>query len=262
MAPLLEIRGLSYLSILKGVSFRVEKGAHLAIVGQNGAGKSTLLRCLDRIADVWTGEILFKGVSIRKIPRKRYAQKIAYVRQGGGIVPDITVRDLVLTGRYPHRGFFAPISRRDEEIAENALRLTETAPFARRRLASLSGGERQRVWLAAAVAQEAELFLLDEPTVYLDYRRRDETDRLLDKIRRETGAALLEVTHDLNRAAASADAVLALKEGKVLYSGAPAGMMNRGRLREIFETELDAVVLPGRAAPIVAPRERRTSGNG
>ena len=250
MASLLEVRGLSYLSLLKNVTFRIEKGEHLLIVGQNGAGKSTLLRCLDRIADDWTGEILFDGVSVRKIPRKRYAQKIAYVRQGGEIIPDITVRNLVLTGRYPHRGFFAPISRRDESIAENALCLTETDLFADRKFASLSGGERQRVWLAAAVAQEADLFLLDEPTVYLDYRRRNETERLLDKIRRETGAALIEVTHDLNRAA---DSVLALKGGEVLYHGDPAGILCRETLREIFETELDVATFPDRARPIVTP---------
>ena len=250
MAPLLEIRGLGYLSLLKNVTFRVEKGEHLLIVGQNGAGKSTLLRCLDRITDDWTGEILFNGVSVRKIPRKRYAQKIAYVRQGGETIPDMTVRNLVLTGRYPHRGFFAPISRRDESIAENALRLTETDTFADRKFASLSGGERQRVWLAAAVAQEADLFLLDEPAVYLDCRRRNEMERLLDKIRRETGAALIEVTHDLNRAA---DSILALKEGEALYYGDPVGILRRGTLREIFETELDVTTLPGRERPIVMP---------
>lgn len=253
MAPLLEIRSLCYRSLLRDVAFHVEKGEHLLIVGQNGAGKSTLLRCLDRIADGWTGEILFGGVSIRTLSGKRYAQKTAYVRQGEEIVPDLTVRNLVLTGRYPHRGFFAPISRRDEEIAERALRLTETVPLAERKFASLSGGERQRVRLAAAVAQEAELLLLDEPTVYLDYRRQDETHRLLDTIRRETGAAIVEVTHDLNRAVLSADSVLALKGGKVLYHGDPARMLNREMLREIFETELDVITLPNREKPIVAP---------
>ena len=253
MAPLLEVRGLSFQSILRGVSFCVEKGEYLAVVGQNGAGKSTLLRCLDRILSNWTGEVLLSGVSIRAIPRKGLARRIAYLRQGAGLVPDITVRHFVLTGRYPHRGFFAPTSRRDEMIAENALRLTETLPLADRKLAALSGGEQQRVRLAAAVAQEAEVLLLDEPTVYLDYRRRDETNALLDKIRRETGAALLEVTHDLNRTLASADAILALKGGEALYCGKPAGMMTGEMLRNVFETELDVVTIPGRAKPLVMP---------
>lgn len=253
MVPLLEIHGLSFRSILKEVSFRVERGEHLAIVGQNGAGKSTLLRCLGRILSDWTGEIFLAGVSIRDIPQRRLARRIAYLRQGAETVPEITVRQLVLTGRYPHRGFFAPISRRDERIAENALRLTGTLPLADRKLAALSGGEQQRVRLAAAVAQETEVLLLDEPTTYLDYRRRNETDTLLDEIRRKTGAALLEVTHDLNRAFASADAILALKGGEVLYSGDPAGMVTGGILQNVFETELDVVTVPGRAKPLVIP---------
>ncbi|MGI5831856.1 MAG: ABC transporter ATP-binding protein [Thermoguttaceae bacterium] len=254
MSPLLEVRDLCYLSILKKVSFRVGRGEHLIIVGQNGAGKSTLLRCIDLILGDWTGEIALDGTSIREIPRKRLAQKIAFVRQSAEMIPDITVRGLVMTGRYPYRSLLAPFSRQDEEIVDRALSLTEITSLAERKLAALSGGERQRAWLAAAIVQEPEIFLLDEPTVFLDYRRQAETYRLLDRVRTETGSALLEVTHDLNRASASATTLLALADGKVVYNGTPAGMMNRELLRTIFETDLCLVTSEETGRSFVIPR--------
>ena len=238
MAPLLEVRNLSRTPILREISFQLEQKDHLLVVGQNGAGKSTLLRCLDLILTDWTGTVALDGVSIREIPRKRFAQKVALVRQSAEVIPDMTVRRFVLTGRYPYRALLSPLTRHDEDAAGRALELTETAPFAERKLASLSGGERQRVWLAAALAQEPELFLLDEPTVFLDYRGQNEISRLLERIRTETGAALIEVTHDLNRLNRSATAVLALAGGRAVYCGPPSGMMNAETLRSVFETEL------------------------
>ena len=238
MVPLLEVRNLSQTPILRDISFQLKKREHLLVVGQNGAGKSTLLRCLDLILTDWTGTISLGGVSIREIPRKQFAQKVAFVRQSAEVIPDMTVRRFVLTGRYPYRDLWAPLSRQDEDAVDRALELTETAPFAPRKLASLSGGERQRVWLAAALAQEPDLFLLDEPTVFLDYRGQNEISRLLERICAETGAALIEVTHDLNRLNRSATGVLALAGGRAVYCGQPSGMINGEMLRKVFETEL------------------------
>ena len=238
MVPLLEVCHLTRTPILRDLSFRLEKKEHLLVVGQNGAGKSTLLRCLDLILTDWTGTVALDGVSIREIPRKLFARKVAFVRQSAEVIPDMTVRRFVLTGRYPYRSLLAPLTRQDEDAVDRALELTETAPFAERKLAALSGGERQRVWLAAALAQEPELFLLDEPTVFLDYRGQNEIPGLLERIRTETGAALIEVTHNLNRLNRSASAVLALAGGRAVYCGPPSGMMNEETLRSVFETEL------------------------
>lgn len=223
--------------LLSGLNFEVKQGEHIVIAGQNGAGKTTLLRSLDLIVSGWTGIVALDGVSIREIPRKELARRIAFVQQTLETVPDITVRQLTLSGRYPHLSRFAPLSRYDEEVADRVLHMTETVAFAERNLRSLSGGELQRVRIAAALAQEPEILLLDEPSAFLDYRRQIEINQLLDRIRIDTGTALIEVSHDLNRAVTAEARVIALANGKIVFDGRPEAMMNQEILRKIYETE-------------------------
>lgn len=239
--------------ILRGVSLSVGRGERVALVGSNGAGKTTTLRCVDRLLENWTGEIRLDGVSIRKIPRRELAKKIAFVRQISGSYSTFSARQVVEFGRFPYLKPLAPLSPNDEKIVDAALERTGASAFAARPLDELSGGERQKVLLAAAFAQEPELLLLDEPTTFLDYRSQNEISATISDWSRETGATVLEATHDLNRAALFADSVVALDGGRVVFSGPARETTTPNALRTIFGAALPTVAHPTLGVPMILP---------
>lgn len=255
-APMIELRhfSLGYDSpLLSDIDLTIYRGQRLALVGANGVGKTSLLRSLTMLETSWTGEILLGGRSVRKMSRRELARKIAYVQQLPTDFFLLTVRRLVELGRYPHQNPFAPANSDDRYAVERALERCGVARLANRSITTLSGGQRQRVLLAAALAQEPELLLLDEPQNFLDVRNRDETARLLDAVHR-SGVTLLEVTHDLNRSALDRVRAVALADRRICFDGPVAEMMTGERLRQIFGLDLtlvphpqtgDAMVLPG-----------------
>jgi iron complex transport system ATP-binding protein len=187
--PLLAARGLGWHAagrrILGPLELDVERGESVAVVGPNGAGKTTLLRLLAGLLAPSAGEVRLAGRPLASYSRKGLARRIAYVPQLRPIRVPLTVEAIVLLGRYPHLGAFqlAPAARDLEAVAE-ALRLTEIEHLRRRPVEELSGGERQSVYIAAALAQEAEILVLDEPTTHLDPRHEREIAVLLPRLRR------------------------------------------------------------------------------
>jgi iron complex transport system ATP-binding protein len=239
--PILEVRHVAVRfgrkEVLRGVSVTVKAGSHVAIIGPNGAGKSTLLKAMDGLLPVASGEILLGGRLLSAWSRKEVARKVAYVPQADGRVLPFPARDFVLMGRYPHLSPLSAIRRQDRDAADDAMRVTGTVQFADRRVDTLSGGERQKLFIAAAIAQGAEILLLDEPTTFLDPRHQADVLALLARLNRDRGVTLLTVTHDINAAALWADEVLALKDGAVAWSGRAADAMDNRVLGAVFDHE-------------------------
>ena len=240
--------------ILKKLNFHVNQGSYTVIVGPNGSGKSTLLRCLDGLLDHWTGTVLLNSTSLRFIKRRKLAQTIAYVPQ---VVPGFvffTVRQFIEMSRYPHLWFLTSLSEYDEQIIQRSATLMEiNSEMMLRPLEELSGGERQKVFLAAALAQEPQLLLLDEPTTFLDYRHQVEISQLLKKISYEQKITILEVTHDLNHAVLSGDHLLAIVNGELVFDGSPTLFMQSEKLQTVCGSNIQRVSHPKNGLPMILP---------
>ncbi len=240
--------------ILRNVSFSVMRGEYVAIVGPNGAGKTTLLKCLDRILTGGTGRIEIFGRPLGRYRQKELARRVSYVPQADGHVSPFTVEQFVLMGRYPHLSPFSTVGRHDRQLVREVLKQTGTAEFADRPLGTLSGGERQKVFIAAALAQGADVLLLDEPTTVLDYHHEAEVRALLAAANKRSGVTIVNVTHDLNHAVLESDRVVALREGAVVFDGPPSNIMKTDVLRRIYETPLLLVDHPQATIPVIVPR--------
>jgi len=258
MANAVEVDGLIYQAgdqkILDQVSFSVQRGESLSIVGPNGAGKTTLLKCLNRILESTQGSIRIFGRDLKQFCQSDLARVVAYVPQADGRMLPFTVYEFVLMGRYPYFSPFSSISRKDEEAAWDALCLTGTECLETRMMDTLSGGECQKVLIAAALAQSAEILLLDEPTTFLDPKHQAEILRILRNTNQESGLTLLTVTHDLNSAVIIGDRILALKEGRTVFQGLSLEIMSKDILFQIYGQEFDFVGHPQLDKVLAVPR--------
>jgi len=222
-------------TVLNEISLEIEEGQYVAIVGQNGAGKTTLLKCLNRIHTGGSGEIRIAGRLLGQYSQKKLAQLVSYVPQADGRSAPFTVYEFVMMGRYPYLNAFSSPSEKDVAAVHDALALTGTSEFAERLLGTLSGGERQKVFIAAALAQEAKILLLDEPTTFLDPKHEADVQRLLARANRERAVTIISVTHDINSAVLTSQRILALKNGEVAFWGGVEELMDNETLERIYE---------------------------
>lgn len=202
--------------ILQNVSFTLEQGECVAVLGNNGAGKSTLISCISHLRKPSEGNVFIDGSPISQLSRNHLARQIAYVAQKNELARS-TVFDAVLLGRKPHMKW-GP-SAVDYDVAEHALRAVGMEDCRLRYVDQLSGGEQQKVMLARAIAQEPKLLLLDEPTSSLDLRSQYASMELIRHCAHDHNIAVLVVIHDLNLALQFCDRFLLLKDGTVFASG-------------------------------------------
>jgi iron complex transport system ATP-binding protein len=261
-APLLEVDGLSVsfngAPVLDGVALRVEAGELVGLVGPNGAGKSTLLRAITGVISA-SGSVCIDGVPAASIHRARFFRRVAVVQQLPEAPESMTVESLVLLGRHPHLGLFGRESPRDHEIAAEAMRRAGCARFASRALGTLSGGERRRAFIARALAQEAALLLLDEPTANLDVDAQAEIFDLLQGLAR-AGAGILVVVHDLTLAATYCDRLVLLSHGVVAATGAPSAVVTEAHVSAVYGAHVQVLAHPHTQRPIVVPRAAGSQG--
>jgi iron complex transport system ATP-binding protein len=202
--------------VLKNLNLEIKPGKISAILGPNGAGKSTFLKCLNAILKPKGGCIYIDGVDINRFDLKDIAKKIGYVPQKSNPVLT-TVFDYVLLGRKPYISF--GIKKEDLRIVENALETLGIEEIAMKKLNQLSGGELQKVVIARAFAQQAKIFLLDEPVNNLDLKSQYELMKLLKRLTFEKEITVVIVLHDINIALRFADEFVFMKEGKIIAKG-------------------------------------------
>ncbi|MDH5543129.1 MAG: ABC transporter ATP-binding protein [Nitrospinota bacterium] len=255
--PFIEIDSFSVeingKSILRDISFSVEQGEYVSLIGPNGAGKTTLLKSIGRITDFGRGSISILGKKRDSRKQKEYAKIVSYVPQSDGRYLPFTVYEFVLMGRYPYLSSFSAVEKEDKEKVYEVLKQTGTEKFAARGINTLSGGERQKVFIAAALCQEAEIILLDEPTTFLDPKHHDEVHHTLSEVNR-SGKTLIIVTHDLNMAISPpVTKVVALKEGKLTYIGEPGGLLSGSVLSSIYEKDFTIGRHPVTGMEVILP---------
>lgn len=226
------------------ISLAVASGECWAIVGPNGAGKSTLLRLMAGLHTPYAGEVEISGEPLRRVSARRRAQRLSYLPQRMPSDVDFCARDVVLLGRYPHRSLGLFDSVEDYRAVERAMALTETLEYADRPIATLSDGEAQRVHLAAALAQEPRILLLDEPTASLDLKHQLAIFRILHDRARRDGLAVVVVTHDVNLAAQFCTHVLLLHEGRAVAQGTVAAVLTSAVLQPIYGVNLVTLTVP------------------
>ena len=216
---------------LSDVSLSLQSG-WTAIVGPNGAGKSTLLRTLAGLQRPDTGNVQLNGRPLQDWPARERARRIAWLAQQGEATGELTVREIVCLGRLPHLGLFSAPDAEDERIVQQAMVDAECDAWQERRLHELSGGERQRVLLARALAVQAPLLLLDEPTTHLDPPHQVALVRLVQQQVR-AGTTVVSVLHDLSLALL-ADRLVLMKAGRVVAEGAAGEPVLQSALIDLF----------------------------
>jgi ferric hydroxamate transport system ATP-binding protein len=222
----------------------------IGLIGHNGSGKSTLIKLLARQQQPSGGEIRFEGRALDKWGDRQFARKVAYLPQQTPPASGMLVKELVALGRYPWHGALGRFSRIDREKVDEAIELTDIAPFADRLVDTLSGGERQRVWLAMLVAQDAECLLLDEPISALDVAHQMEVLSLVHRLSKAKGIGVLVVLHDVNMAARFCDELVALHSGKLIARGTPLEIMVPEELQRIYGIPMDVIAHPQSGVPV------------
>ena len=256
---MIEINNLSFsfatAEIFSGLNFNVNRGEILSIIGPNGCGKSTLLRLLRGSLKIQAGEILWEKTPVEKIPAREMARKVAVVPQSSTIPFPYKVRELVAMGRYPHRkNLLSFQDKTDLHTIEQALVMTDILPLAERPVTQLSGGELQRVLLARALAQNSSVLFLDEATSHLDIDHRLELTELLVRLNREQQTTIVQISHDLDLAAAISQRILLLTEhGKIAEIGTPEKVMTAANLQRIFRVDVKVDSNPFTGTPQIVP---------
>jgi iron complex transport system ATP-binding protein len=238
--PLLEVRGLGVRrggrALLEGISFAARPGVVLGVLGPNGAGKSTLLKAVAGLLPS-SGQLRLGADDARALDARARARRLAYVPQHSVLDAALPVREVVAQGRFAHGGAWGAPAAVDRAAVDRALAMTDATALAERPFSALSYGERRLVLLARALATEAPVLLLDEPTAALDVRHALELLAVLRR-RAEGGAAVLVVLHALAEAASACDEALLLAGGRCVAAGPVAEVVAAEPVRRVYGVEL------------------------
>lgn len=228
---------------LRGVSLKVSRGEFVGIFGPNGAGKTTLLTIVNGMGKLLHGRVCVLGHELSPGNGRYLRKKVGYVAQAQSIDPrmPMNVREVAMIGRYGRLGLFRRPGKHDWEIVDGALELVGMTHLARRPIGHLSGGEQQRVAIARCLAQEPEIFLLDEPTASLDWRAQTEILELVKRIHEERQLTTLFVTHDLDALPHACDRVVLMKEGLIVADGAPDKLISTESLSRLYDMPMSVV---------------------
>ena len=240
-------------AILREVSATIPPGTVTGLLGPNGAGKSTLLRLIAGIEKPDAGSILHAGVSLASLPRRQVARRIALLEQNAAPGVDLTVEQIVLLGRIPHRSRLLGTFDGDDDrrIAAGQLAAVGASGLADRAWHTLSGGQQQRVQIARALAQQPSLLLLDEPTNHLDISAQLSLLDLVGNQVRALGLTSIAALHDLNLAAAYCDHLLLLHDGVLVAEGTPEQVLRPETIAAVYGVDCDVIPHPRGGHPLI-----------
>lgn len=238
--------------VVNGVSFDVAEGKLAVLLGPNGSGKTTLFKCIAGLWHPGSGNVMFDGRDILHMSFKERAAMLAVVPQDHTPPFPYTVFEAVLMGRAPHVGMYAAPSGKDEEATHNALLAVGISHLTERCYTRISGGERQLVLIARALAQEAPLLLLDEPTSHLDFRNQHLVLETVKRVAVEKGLTVLMTLHDPNLASFFADQVIMLKAGAIVADGDPMEVLSELNLGQLYNIGIGLAETGGRR--LIYPR--------
>lgn len=233
--------GYGGVQIVHDVSFRLEPGENLCILGANGCGKTTLLRAIGNIIP-FSGSVKLNGVELSSLKRRKIAEKIAMLSQISTSYFSYTVYDTVMLGRYQHirQNFSDRPGKEDRRMVENSLETVGMLELADARIDEISGGQLQRVFLAKTLAQDPQIILLDEPTNHLDMKQQAELLKHLKKWSASGEHSVIGVFHDINLAVQLADKVLFMKEGRKEAFGSMDEIISSSLLKKVYEMDVAA----------------------
>ncbi len=241
--------------VLHGVTLNIEEGEYVSVIGPNGAGKSTLLKCLNRIVLAEDGSVEIGQRPLAMYSQKELGQSIGYVPQIREHSFTFSVYEFVMMGRYPYLKAFEPERVEDRRIVREVLELAGLSEIEDRRINTLSGGERQKVYLAASLAQQPRILLLDEPTTHLDPKHQVEIQRIICNLSRRYRMTVLHVTHDFNHIMTWSHKVIALKGGKVFGCGTPQDILTSANMDRIFDVPFLFFKNPKTGQTVIVPEE-------
>lgn len=225
--------------VLQGADLAVPRGRITTVIGSNGSGKSTLLRAILGFIPLSGGDIRVDGISVGELSRTELARRIAYLPQGKNI-PDISAERMVLHGRFPYLEYPRRYREKDLDIAREAMERMGIWELAGRQMSELSGGMRQKVYLAMALAQQAPVIIMDEPTTYLDIGQQVRFEKMIRQLSEE-GKTVLLVLHDILLALKLSDRIGALMNGRIIREGAPEEILRSHVLEEMYGVAVKTV---------------------
>ncbi|KPK24185.1 MAG: ABC transporter [Dehalococcoidia bacterium SG8_51_3] len=228
---------------LRDVSLKVTAGEFVGVIGPNGAGKTTLLTVVNGLGRLLSGRVKVLGYQLANGNGHSLRKKVGYVAQVQDIDPrmPMNVREVAMIGRYGLLGLLSRPGKHDWEVVDEMLELVGMRHLARRPIGHLSGGEQQRVAIARCLAQEPEIFLLDEPTASLDWKAQADILELVKRIHGARNLTTLFVTHDLSCLPVACDRVVLMKEGKIWGEGAPTELLSDENLAQLYDMPLPEV---------------------
>lgn len=223
-------------SILEKVSLKAERGNVVSILGPNGSGKTTFIKCINKILNPQNGTIKLDGKSITNMKQEEIAKNIAYVPQMTNDFFTGSVMDLIIMGRKPYIKW--NITEEDIDIVMSILEKMNIVELSEKNYSELSGGQKQKVLIAKALAQDTDVYLLDEPTSFLDIKNQIEVMKMARGLASQ-GKIVIIVVHDLNMAMKYSDKIILLEKGKVISEGIPKEVLTKDNIKKVYDIEVD-----------------------
>lgn len=253
--------GYTHTPIIQNISLEIEKGEFFALLGPNGSGKTTLFRLVTGQLPLLSGDVFLKDTHLSSYSKLEKARKMAVLTQEAHASFDYTVEEIIRLGRYPHQtGIIKQFSKKDRQVMQDVMALTDTTQFQHTPFRMISGGEKQRVLLAKALAQEPELLLLDEPTNHLDIKH---TFHMLDllKEQQEKGLTVFAILHDLNVASLYANRIGLLEEGQLVKVGDVEVFRDEKQLEKVYEVQVNTQSHPEVPKPQIHMTPQHAAGD-